>query len=88
MLGSSLPLDTVMELKPIFAELSDESLLEKCLMVKLKIKMKVLIQCFGTVFASKYKEMDSTKNEEKYAVVQQSKTMTKMNSKKDNNGTK
>ena len=31
MLGSDLPLDIVMKLKPIFAELSDESLLEKCL---------------------------------------------------------
>ena len=31
--------------------------------------------------------MDSTKNEEKYAVVQQSKKMTKMKSKKDSNVT-
>ena len=31
MLGSDLPLDIVMKLKAIFAELSDESLLEKCL---------------------------------------------------------
>ena len=29
--GPGLPLDIVMKLKPIFAELSDESLLEKCL---------------------------------------------------------
>ena len=29
--GPGLPLDIVMQLKPIFAELSDESLLEKCL---------------------------------------------------------
>ena len=32
-------------------------------------------------FASKYQEMDSTKNEEKDAVVKQSKKMTKMNPK-------
>ena len=29
--GTGLPLDIVMKLKPIFSELSDESLLEKCL---------------------------------------------------------
>ena len=29
--GPGLPLDIVMKLKPIFAELSDETLLEKCL---------------------------------------------------------
>ena len=35
------------------------------------------------LFASKYKEMDSRKKRKKYAVVKQSKKMTKMNPKKD-----
>ena len=82
-----LPLDIVMKLKPIFEEISDESVLEKCLHGETQ-KQNESFNSMIWVFASKYKEMDSTKNEEKYAVVQQSKTMTKMNSKKDNNVTK
>ena len=37
-LGPGLPLDVVMKLKLIFAELSDESLLEKCLHGKTQIQ--------------------------------------------------
>ena len=129
-----------MKLKPIFAEPSDETLLEKCLhgktqnqnesfnvmiwdripktryvsLTQLELgvydavtnfnigkKASVLIyeklnlipgtftlQGCDTInrkrlFTSKYKEMDSRKKRKKYAVVKQSKKMTKMNPKKD-----
>ena len=129
-----------MKLKPIFAELGDESLMEKCLhgktqnqnesfnsmiwdripqmryvsFTQLEFGMYDAVANFNIgkkasvliyekmnlipgkftlqdcdkinrkrLFGSKYKEMGSTKNDDKYAVVKQSKKMTKMNPKKD-----
>ena len=134
--GPSSPLNIVMKLKPIFADLSDESLLEKRLhgetqnqnesfnlmiwdgipkmryvsLTRLELglfdavanfsigkkdsvliyeKMNLIPGKFTLqdcdkinrkrLFGSKYKEMGSTKNDDKYAVVKQSKKITKMN---------
>ena len=134
--GPSLPLNIVMKLKPIFADLSDESLLEKRLhgetqnqnesfnlmiwdgipkmryvsLTQLELRLFDAVANFSIgkkdsvliyekmnlipgkftlqdcdkinrkrLFGSKYKEMGSTKNDDKYAVVKQSKKITKMN---------
>ena len=138
--GPSLPLNIVMKLKPIFADLSDESLLEKRLhgetqnqnesfnlmiwdgipkmryvsLTQLELRLCDAVANFSIgkkdsvliyekmnlipgkftlqdcdkinrkrLFGSKYKEMGSTKNDDKYAVVKQSKKITKMNPKKE-----
>ena len=138
--GPGLPLDVVMKLKPIFAELSDETLLEKCLhgktqnqnesfnsmiwdripktryvsFTQLELgvydavanfnigkkasaliyeKMNLIPGTFTLQGCDKsivkdfllqnIKKWTLQKSEEKYAVVKQSKKMTKMNPKKD-----